>query len=318
MQKIIVMDYLLNNEESSFVLNLEDMEETFSNFHLSLDLALKEGYNCIDRLDFYKAKVYSKLCIRISEYGNGAVNALIDMINGKEIIHIYEKDNKDISDIYLLILSLDNFLKVLSSHYNLDVTEELTNTIDRVYEIKEDIAKNLDKITYKISFDNLNLSDVEKLEELSKYNDNLAGIYNKALIHIEDKVTNLKTLKYRKLKKELEILLKDKCNEGYFISKEFQCLIKEKIENYKDLLDKTNKSYLLYRFNLENDVDEKIKILYEFDIDECFEIPYIYREYIVESIIEDNKIYVSNEELIDEVKSLIAKIKDFKNIAIPV
>lgn len=327
MQQIKVVDYSINNIDTGYVIKLDNLKGISDSFNLGLSEALDKGYYFLERSEFDKAKASSKLCLQLCTYEDSKVNKFIDLINSKEIIYYYQNKDMNIKIISQIMELISNFYNVMAGHHNLVSDDELEEVFKRVKEIKENLKVDFEKTIKAINIDEIYLYELESLDNifLNYFNNNecleLIDTYHSITSKVNIRIEGFNKLDKKDTRTNIEKMVKYMFEEDFYTSEEFELFISEKrvlkFENYSDLLEEINESYLLYRFNREKDQKLREEILYNLDIFEYFKLNSLYKDYFFESIDKLNKSYLTYKDIKVDISELINSIKSLKNSAIP-
>lgn len=320
MQKLKIIDDAYIESKEGFVLKLDDINEIADSLDLSLEEIIKKSYYYLQKYDFVKARAYYRLYIKM--HGEQCIAyKLLNLINGKEIINIFNNEKKNIVNIENISRLIVNFYNTISKQSELIIDDELKNIINSVEEVKSCISNELTIIISNIEdYCNISINEIECLE-------NIINIYN---IKIDlGKINNLKrNLNLQISKKELIDkkfliqILNEKYDNSFFESDELNLFIQRnkniRYANYNDLLKDINESYLIYRYNLEIKECLSVELLFNLGLDEYFNLPMIYRDFVLKRLKDNKRVYQNVNELKNDFYKIIGEIKSYNIKAIPV
>lgn len=319
MKNKIIIDINENNNDS-FVLNLKNID-SLNSIHLSKEDAIAECEEVIEKKDFEKAKDLLELSIKLSSYGDNDIDKLKDKFYGYKIIYLYDYKNDKSIEFYLsLLLEINKFFSIIHSQINLELNEELDYIINRVSDIKKEIDIN-DLIKYSIeNIKDINVN-VKTLEYINTYKEesnsnelkeSLDKLYRAYELEIDNETKNICKLPLLDEISKIKQILKNVYDNSFFETEEFANLIlrtrNDGYENYKTLLDLISKEYLVYRFNNEKNLDKKKYLLYSDLLSSYVELPIIYKEYVIEKLVEMNSKYRNFEKLSNTIDDIIKDI----------
>ncbi len=319
MNNKIIIDINENNNDS-FVLNLKNID-SLSSIHLSKEDAIVECEQAIEKKDFKKAKDLLELSIKLSSYGDNSIDELKDKFYGYKIIYLYDYRNNKSIELYLsILLEINKFFSIIHSQINLELNEELNYIINKVSDIKKEIdIKNL--IQYNIENIKDNNVSIKGLEYIKRYREennstelkeSLDRFYKTYELEIDNEIGNICKLPLLDQISKIRQILKEVYDNSFFETQEFANLIlrtrKNGYENYKTLLDLINKEYLVYRFNNEKNLEKKKYLLYSDLLSNYVELPIIYKEYVIEKLVEMKNKYIDFEKLSNTINDIIKEI----------
>lgn len=319
MKNKIIIDINENNNDS-FVLNLKNID-SLNSIHLNKEDAIVECEEAIEKKDFEKAKDLLELTIKLSSYGDNDVNQLKDKFYGYKIIHLYYYKNDKSIEFYLsLLLEINKFFSIIHSQIDLEINEEINSIINKITDIKKEIdIKNL--IEYSIK----NIKDINVtlkiLEYIDKYREesnsnelkeSLDKLYRYYELEIDNEIKRICKLPLLEEILRVKQILKNIYDDSFFETEEFANLIlrtrNDGYENYKALIDLINKEYLVYRFNSEKSLEKRKYLLYSDLLSNYIELPIIYKEYVIEKLVEMNSKYRNFEKLNNTIDDIIRDI----------
>ena len=278
MNKVVVFERKKENK-NTFIINIEDIKHIKNNIELSLDILINKIGIAIENEAFEEGLEYIKLAKKI-EKKNPKVNSLEFILKGKMLISQYNKE-----------------------YYNLLFLEEDLNSLMKSISYLDEIESSA---LYKETFFKVNDLRDEILEE-----------------NIKEKLENdFKEVKNKDVKEFLLFvnnIFKNKYENNFYNSLEFNHNIIENninISDFNKLRNLLKESYLLYKFNLEENMNKKVDILVKLNITEIFIIDYTYVSYLVNSI-KENK-YKTLEELKKDITKVYNEISTFSKKHIPV
>lgn len=319
MNNKIIIDINENNNDS-FVLNLKNID-SLNSIHLSKEDAIVECEQAIEKKDFKKAKDLLELSIKLSSYGDNAIDELKDKFYGYKIIYLYDYRNDKSIEFYLsILLEINKFFSIIHSQINLEINEELNYIINKVIDIRKEIDIN-NVIQYNIENIKDNNVSVKGLEYIEKYREEnnstelkeiLDRFYRAYELEIDNEIKNICKLPLLEQLSKIKQILKNIYDNSFFETQEFSNLIlrtrNNGYENYKTLLDLINKEYLVYRFNNEKNLEKKKYLLYSDLLSEYVELPIIYKEYVIEKLVELKNKYIDFEKLSNTINDIIKEI----------
>lgn len=319
MKNKIIIDINENNNDS-FVLNLKNID-SLNSIHLNKEDAIVECEEAIEKKDFEKAKDLLELTIKLSSYGDNDVNQLKDKFYGYKIIHLYDYKNDKSIEFYLsLLLEINKFFSIIHSQIDLEINEELNSIINKITDIKKEIdIKNLIEYSIKnIKGINVTLKILEyidKYREESNSNElkeSLDKLYRYYELEIDNEIKRICKLPLLEEILSIKQILKNIYDDSFFETEEFANLIlrtrNDGYENYKALIDLINKEYLVYRFNSEKSLEKRKYLLYSDLLSNYIELPIIYKEYVIEKLVEMNSKYRNFEKLNNTIDDIIRDI----------
>lgn len=319
MNNKIIIDINENNNDS-FVLNLKNID-SLNSIHLSKEDAIVECEQAIEKKDFKKAKDLLELSIKLSSYGDNAIDELKDKFYGYKIIYLYDYRNDKSIEFYLsILLEINKFFSIIHSQINLEINEELNYIINKVSDIRKEIDIN-NVIQYNmenIKDNNVSIKGLEYIEKYREENNStelkeiLDRFYRAYELEIDNEIKNICKLPLLEQLSKIKQILKNIYDNSFFETQEFANLIlrtrNNGYENYKTLLDLINKEYLVYRFNNEKNLEKKKYLLYSDLLSEYVELPIIYKEYVIEKLVELKNKYIDFEKLSNTINDIIKEI----------
>lgn len=319
MKNKIIIDINENNNDS-FVLNLKNID-SLNSIHLNKEDAIVECEEAIEKKDFEKAKDLLELTIKLSSYGDNDVNQLKDKFYGYRIIYLYDYKNDKSIEFYLsLLLEINKFFSIIHSQIDLEINEEINSIINKITNIKKEIdIKNLIEYSIKnIKGINVTLKILEyidKYREESNSNElkeSLDKLYRYYELEIDNEIKRICKLPLLEEILSIKQILKNIYDDSFFETEEFANLIlrtrNDGYENYKALIDLINKEYLVYRFNSEKSLEKRKYLLYSDLLSNYIELPIIYKEYVIEKLVEMNSKYRNFEKLNNTIDDIIRDI----------
>lgn len=319
MNNKIIIDINENNNDS-FVLNLKNID-SLNSIHLNKEDAIVECEQAIEKRDFKKAKDLLELSIKLSSYGDNSIDELKDKFYGYKIIYLYDYRNNTSIEFYLsILLEINKFFSIIHSQINLELNEELNYIINKLSDIRKEIdIKNV--IQYNIENIKDNNVSIKGLEYIEKYREennstelkeSLDRFYKTYELEIDNEIKNICKLPLLEQLSKIKQILKEVYDNSFFETQEFANLIlrtrNNGYENYKTLLDLINKEYLVYRFNNEKNLEKKKYLLYSELLSNYVELPIIYKEYVIEKLVEMKNKYIDFEKLSNTINDIIKEI----------
>lgn len=319
MNNKIIIDINENNNDS-FVLNLKNID-SLNSIHLNKEDAIVECEQAIEKRDFKKAKDLLELSIKLSSYGDNSIDELKDKFYGYKIIYLYDYRNNTSIEFYLsILLEINKFFSIIHSQINLELNEELNYIINKL----SDIIKEIDiKNVIQYNIENIKDNDVsiKGLEYIERYREennstelkeSLDRFYKTYELEIDNEIKNICKLPLLEQLSKIKQILKEVYDNSFFETQEFANLIlrtrNNGYENYKTLLDLINKEYLVYRFNNEKNLEKKKYLLYSELLSNYVELPIIYKEYVIEKLVEMKNKYIDFEKLSNTINDIIKEI----------
>lgn len=320
MQELKIIDDAYIETKESFVLKLDDISEIADSLDLSLEEIIKKIYYYLQKYDFVKARAYYRLYIKMNE--KKCIDyKLLNLINGKDIINIFNNEKKNIVSIENISRLIINFYNTISKQSELIIDDELKNIINSVEEVKTCISNELKVIISNIEdYSNISINEIECLE-------NIINMYNIEMdlekINKLKRNLNLQISKKELIDKQFLIqILNKKYDNSFFESDELNLFIQRnkniRYENYNDLLKDINESYLIYRYNLEIKECLSSELIFNLGLDEYFNLPMIYRDFVIKKLKDNKRVYQNINELRNDFYKIIGEIKSYNIKAIPV
>ena len=260
----MAIDYLVDTKKesnrSSYILDISNLDN-LDELELSFSVIKNEINQSIEKKDFKKCYKLLNNAKLISD-GSDLYFLLELIVKLEECMYEFDKINLDDS-IKLLkwkykVLELKRDLRV---NRTAKLSVEHKGLVKKLYELDDEMkfSEVLGSLKNKV-LKNKNI-DFEVLTIFRKHKD-LEGVFYKYLLTEIDKSINLN---------EKKGLFKRLYSEDFLASKEFESAF-NKFENCEQLLDKTDKAYLLYKFNQEKNIISKIRILENFEILNSFRL----------------------------------------------
>ena len=110
--------------------------------------------------------------------------------------------------------------------------------------------------------------------------------------------------------KDIKNIFKDKYDNDFYESSEFKSLLnKNIIGDYKEFSLLVDKYYLIYRYNSLESYKEKRDILLKLLIGNLINVSKIYRDIIIENILENEKKYYEMNDFYDDVNKILEFIR---------
>lgn len=280
MKKIVVIERK-DKIKDTFVINIEDIKHIKNNIELSLDVLIEKINTAIKEDSFEEGLEYIKLANKIDKK-NPKINSLEFILKGNMLISQY---NKDHYNLLFLADGLDSLIKSILYLDEIENSEAYKETFFKVKDLRDKIVNEniIDKL--ENTFEEVKNENVEEVKNFIK------GIF------------------------------KNKYENNFYNSIEFNNNIIENniyintkaFNKFSELIEET---YLLYKFNLEEDIREKIDILVKLKINEIFIVEYAYVDYLVNSIKEDK--YKTIEDLKNNISKVFNEISTFNKKYMPI
>ena len=220
-------------------------------------------------------------------------------------------DCKNIIDSMNILLKIRGFFNFLSSQITFEYDDENIPLIEEIKAIRDNvkIEELLDKNLYQNY--NPSIEDLEVIERFLKdFNyknyEFLDDIYVFFEEKINGKIKNLNKCKF----KDIKNIFKDKYDNDFYESSEFKSLLnKNIIGDYKEFSLLVDKYYLIYRYNSLESYKEKRDILLKLLIGNLINVSKIYRDIIIENILENEKKYYEMNDFYDDVNKILEFIR---------
>lgn len=280
MKKIVVIERK-DKIKDTFVINIEDIKHIKNNIELSLDVLIEKINTAIKEDSFEEGLEYIKLANKIDKK-NPKINSLEFILKGNMLISQY---NKDHYNLLFLADGLDSLIKSILYLDEIENSEAYKETFFKVKDLRDKIV---------------NENIIEKLENTFE---------------------EVKNENAEEVKNFIKGIFKNKYENNFYNSIEFNDNIIENniyintkaFNKFSELIEET---YLLYKFNLEEDIREKIDILVKLKINEIFIVEYAYVDYLVNSIKEDK--YKTIEDLKNNISKVFNEISTFNKKYMPI
>ncbi|MDI9216994.1 hypothetical protein [Clostridium tertium] len=272
-----------NKNSKSLILKVEDIKHIKNNVDLSLNMLIQRLIDCIKECNFQEGREHYIIAKRLYN-NNPKINSLGFILESKNLKLKYESSD-------------DYYIKYL---------------------LKEELNKLINSITY--------LGEIEDSEEYNLAYNEVLNLRNKVDIEeisydLNKRVKEINNSENKKNKILIKEIFKDKYEDNFYNSAEFTYNIIENniyknIEDFNELQKVLDKIYLLYKFNLEKDINKKVEILYDMSINEFMNIEYVYKGYVVRTLEKNN--YKTIDELREDILKLGNKIKSFDKKSMPI
>ncbi|WP_195429117.1 hypothetical protein [Clostridium sp. D46t1_190503_E9] len=272
-----------NKNSKSLILKVEDIKHIKNNVDLSLNMLIQRLIDCIKECNFQEGREHYIIAKRLYN-NNPKINSLGFILESKNLKLKYESSD-------------DYYIKYL---------------------LKEELNKFINSITY--------LGEIEDSEEYNLAYNEVLNLRNKVDIEeisydLNKRVKEINNSENKKNKILIKEIFKDKYEDNFYNSAEFTYNIIENniyknIEDFNELQKVLDKIYLLYKFNLEKDINKKVEILYDMSINEFMNIEYVYKGYVVRTLEKNN--YKTIDELREDILKLGNKIKSFDKKSMPI
>lgn len=311
MDKKYVIDIRENNDSNDFVINIGDICN-LNSLDLDINSCLANYKKALNKCDLEEASEILLILKELTEYGDKRFSDATILFKIKEIILFYKNmDCKNIIDSMNILLKIRGFFNFLSSQITFEYDDENTPLIEEIKAIRDNvkIEELLDKNLYQNY--NPSIEDLEVIERFLKdFNyknyEFLDDIYVFFEEKINRKIKNLNKCKFEDIKN----IFKDKYDNNFYESSEFKSLLnKNIIGDYKEFSLLVDKYYLIYRYNSLESYKEKRDILLKLLIGNLINVPKIYRDIIIENILENEKKYYEMNDFYDDVNKILEFIK---------
>ena len=311
MDKKYVIDIRENNDSNDFVINIGDICN-LNTLDLDINSCLANYKKALNKCDLEEASEILLILKELTEYGDKRFSDATILFKIKEIILFYKNmDCKNIIDSMNILLKIRGFFNFLSSQITFEYDDENIPLIEEIKAIRDNvkIEELLDKNLYQNY--NPSIEDLEVIERFLKdFNyknyEFLDDIYVFFEEKINGKIKNLNKCKF----KDIKNIFKDKYDNDFYESSEFKSLLnKNIINNYKEFSLLVDKYYLIYRYNSLESYKEKRDILLKLLIGNLINVPKIYRDIIIENILENEKKYYEMNDFYDDVNKILEFIR---------
>lgn len=311
MDKKYVIDIRENNDSNDFVINIGDICN-LNTLDLDINSCLANCKKALNKCDLEEASEILLILKELTEYGDKRFSDTTILFKIKEIILFYKNmDCKNIIDSMNILLKIRGFFNFLSSQITFEYDDENTPLIEEIKAIRDNVK--IEELLDKNLYQNYNPS-IEDLEVIERFLKNfnyknyefLDDIYVFFEEKINGKIKNLNKCKF----KDIKNIFKDKYDNDFYESSEFKSLLnKNIINNYKEFSLLVDKYYLIYRYNSLESYKEKRDILLKLLIGNLINVPKIYRNIIIENILENEKKYYEMNDFYDDVNKILEFIK---------
>lgn len=311
MDKKYVIDIRENNDSNDFVINIGGIYN-LNSLDLDINSCLANYKKALNKCDLEEASEILLVLKELTEYGDKRFSDATILFKIKQIILFYKNmDCKNIIDSMNILLKIRGFFNFLSSQITFEYDDENTPLIEEIKAIRDNvkIEELLDKNLYQNY--NPSIEDLEVIERFLKdFNyknyEFLDDIYVFFEEKINGKIKNLNKCKF----KDIKNIFKDKYDNDFYESSEFKSLLnKNIINNYKEFSLLVDKYYLIYRYNSLESYKEKRDILLKLLIGNLINVPKIYRDIIIENILENEKKYYEMNDFYDDVNKILEFIR---------
>lgn len=311
MDKKYVIDIRENNDSNDFVINIGDICN-LNSLDLDINSCLANYKKALNKCDLEEASEILLILKELTEYGDKRFSDATILFKIKEIILFYKNmDCKNIIDSMNILLKIRGFFNFLSSQITFEYDDENTPLIEEIKAIRDNvkIEELLDKNLYQNY--NPSIEDLEVIERFLKdFNyknyEFLDDIYVFFEEKINGKIKNLNKCNFEDIKN----IFKDKYDNDFYESSEFKSLLnKNIIGDYKEFSLLVDKYYLIYRYNSLESYKEKRDILLKLLIGNLINVPKIYRDIIIENILENEKKYYEMNDFYDDVNKILEFIR---------
>lgn len=311
MDKKYVIDIRENNDSNDFVINIGDICN-LNTLDLDINSCLANYKKALNKCDLEKASEILLVLKKLTEYGDKRFSDATILFKIKEILLFYKNmDCKNIIDSMNILLKIRGFFNFLSSQITFEYDDENTPLIEEIKAIRDNVK--IEELLDKNLYQNYNPS-IEDLEVIERFLKNfnyknyefLDDIYVFFEEKINRKIKNLNKCKFEDIKN----IFKDKYDNNFYESSEFKSLLNENmIDNYKEFSLLADRYYLIYRYNSLESYKEKRDILLNLLIGNLINVPKIYRDIIIENILENEKKYYEMNDFYDDVNKILEFIK---------
>ena len=306
MDKKYVIDIRENNDSNDFVINIGDICN-LNTLDLDINSCLANYKKALNKCDLEEASEILLILKELTEYGDKRFSDATILFKIKEIILFYKNmDCKNIIDSMNILLKIRGFFNFLSSQITFEYDDENTPLIEEIKAIRDNVK--IEELLDKNLYQNYNPS-IEDLEVIERFLKNfnyknyefLDNIYVFFEEKINRKIKNLNKCKFEDIKN----IFKDKYDNNFYESSEFKSLLnKNIINNYKEFSLLVDRYYLIYRYNSLESYKEKRDILLKLLIGNLINVPKIYRDIIIENILENEKKYYEMNDFYDDVNKI--------------
>lgn len=311
MDKKYVIDIRENNDSNDFVIKIGDICN-LNTLDLDINSCLANYKKTLNKCDLEEASEILLVLKELTEYGDKRFSDATILFKIKEIILFYKNmDCKNIMDSMNILLKIRGFFNFLSSQITFEYDDENTPLIEEIKAIRDNVK--IEELLDKNLYQNYNPS-IEDLEVIERFLKNfnyknyefLDDIYVFFEEKINGKIKNLNKCKF----KDIKNIFKDKYDNDFYESSEFKSLLnKNIINNYKEFSLLVDRYYLIYRYNSLESYKEKRDILLKLLIGNLINVPKIYRDIIIENILENEKKYYEMNDFYDDVNKILEFIK---------
>ena len=311
MDKKYVIDIRENNDSNDFVINIGDICN-LNTLDLDINSCLANYKKALNKCDLEEASEILLILKELTEYGDKTFSDATILFKIKEIILFYKNmDCKNIIDSMNILLKIRGFFNFLSSQITFEYDDENTPLIEEIKAIRDNVK--IEELLDKNLYQNYNPS-IEDLEVIERFLKNfnyknyefLDDIYVFFEEKINRKIKNLNKCKFEDIKN----IFKDKYDNDFYESSEFKSLLnKNIIGDYKEFSLLVDKYYLIYRYNSLESYKEKRDILLKLLIGNLINVPKIYRDIIIENILENEKKYYEMNDFYDDVNKILEFIR---------
>ena len=311
MDKKYVIDIRENNDSNDFVINIGDIYN-LNSLDLDINSCLINYKKALNKCDLEKASEILLILKELTEYGDKRFSDATILFKIKEILLFYKNmDCKNIIDSMNILLKIRGFFNFLSSQITFEYDDENTPLIEEIKAIRDNVK--IEELLDKNLYQNYNPS-IEDLEVIERFLKNfnyknyefLDNIYVFFEEKINRKIKNLNKCKFEDIKN----IFKDKYDNNFYESSEFKSLLnKNIIGDYKEFSLLVDKYYLIYRYNSLESYKEKRDILLKLLIGNLINVPKIYRDIIIENILENEKKYCEMNDFYDDVNKILEFIR---------
>ena len=311
MDKKYVIDIRENNDSNDFVINIGDICN-LNSLDLDINSCLANYKKALNKCDLEEASEILLILKELTEYGDKRFSDATILFKIKEIILFYKNmDCKNIIDSMNILLKIRGFFNFLSSQITFEYDDENTPLIEEIKAIRDNVK--IEELLDKNLYQNYNPS-IEDLEVIERFLKNfnyknyefLDDIYVFFEEKINGKIKNLNKCKF----KDIKNIFKDKYDNDFYESSEFKSLLnKNIIGDYKEFSLLVDKYYLIYRYNSLESYKEKRYILLKLLIGNLINVPKIYRDIIIENILENEKKYYEMNDFYDDVNKILEFIR---------
>lgn len=315
MDKKYIVDIRNRNNYNDFVLDISDINN-LNAIDLDINKNIDKCKRALENEELNEAYDFIKVLKNLTEYSDKRFSDINILFKIKEIILDYKRmDKENIVNSMEVLLKVRSFFRFLSGEISFKYDDKNTILIEEVKDIKNNIKIKISDLVDKKLYRNMNILVEEfdiVLQFKKAFEDDeeycyIKDVYDFFRETIENKIKIAVSQKSIELYKDI---LKNKYDESFYKSKEFENLVnKNNINSYEEILVLFDKYYLLYKFNKEISKKEKGYILMKILLSN-FNIPKIYRVFVIENIMENRKSYMCIEDLFNDINKSLRNIRE--------